>query len=161
MGRGRHWKAAKKQQEDDIRHEILASSEHAGTGSRVVIGEKFKTPMGTPQITPTMMSNEKRKAKSVENWPKLATKQAIGENTAQLSLDLQKLKGTNTPNELGTASKKHKQVEKLLEKPWKNLFATNRLATKGMDLSFIPPTVIDGETVVEVTADDVAYENAK
>ncbi|KAM3266800.1 hypothetical protein P3L10_003795 [Capsicum annuum] len=121
MGRGRPQKAAKKQQEDDIRREILASSERAGT----------------------------------------ATKQATGENPAQLSLDLQKLKGTNTLNETGTSSKEHKQLEKLLEKPWKNLFSTNRLATKDMNLSFIPPTVIDGEKVVEVTTDDVAYENEK
>lgn len=51
--------------------------------------------------------------------------------------------------------------EKTTEKPWINLFSTNKLATRGMDLTFIPPTVIDGVKVVEISTEDIAKEEAK
>ncbi|KAK4729837.1 hypothetical protein R3W88_022825 [Solanum pinnatisectum] len=34
--------------------------------------------------------------------------------------------------------------------PWANLFATNRLETKGMNLNYISRVIIDGEKVVEI-----------
>ncbi|KAG5632243.1 hypothetical protein H5410_003960 [Solanum commersonii] len=45
--------------------------------------------------------------------------------------------------------------------PWTNLFATNRLATKGMNLNYISPVIIDGEKVVKILEEDVARDNEK
>lgn len=36
------------------------------------------------------------------------------------------------------------------DKPWVNLFAGNRFATRGMSLSFIAPTIHNGEQIVEL-----------
>ncbi|KAK4718005.1 hypothetical protein R3W88_016343 [Solanum pinnatisectum] len=44
---------------------------------------------------------------------------------------------------------------------WANLFATNRLTTKVMNLNYIPPIIIDEEKVVEIFEEDVAIDNEK
>ncbi|KAK4737472.1 hypothetical protein R3W88_001169 [Solanum pinnatisectum] len=45
--------------------------------------------------------------------------------------------------------------------PWANLFATNRLATKRMNLNYISTIIIDGEKVVKILEEDVARDNEK
>lgn len=51
--------------------------------------------------------------------------------------------------------------EKTLEKSWENLFASKRLAAKGMNLSYIAPIVFIGEKVVKILPEDIADEDAK
>lgn len=59
------------------------------------------------------------------------------------------------------ASRKLLLSEMTPAKEWKHLFSTNRMASKGMNLSFIPPTITDGEKVTEISTEDVASEEAK
>ncbi|XP_060211626.1 uncharacterized protein LOC132639162 [Lycium barbarum] len=47
------------------------------------------------------------------------------------------------------------------ENPWVNLFKQNRLASHGMPLKYIPPSIVDGEIVVELDKAEVEKENAK
>lgn len=56
--------------------------------------------------------------------------------------------------------KKTELPEKTPAKPWTNLFANNRLAAKGMSLTFTPPAIIDGEKVVKILVVDVAEDEA-
>ena len=35
------------------------------------------------------------------------------------------------------------------EKPWVNLFSTNRLAGRGINLNYIAPIIVEGENVLE------------
>ncbi|KAK6780222.1 hypothetical protein RDI58_022406 [Solanum bulbocastanum] len=46
-------------------------------------------------------------------------------------------------------------------KPWANLFSTNRLATKGMNLKYTSPVIIDREKIVEILEEDVARDDEK
>ncbi|KAH0666116.1 hypothetical protein KY285_027322 [Solanum tuberosum] len=47
------------------------------------------------------------------------------------------------------------------EKPWASLFSTNRLATRGMNLNYIAPIIVEGELVVEIMPEDVAEDDMK
>ncbi|KAG5581215.1 hypothetical protein H5410_051842 [Solanum commersonii] len=51
--------------------------------------------------------------------------------------------------------------EKTPEKPWTNLFATNRMAARGINLTYIAPIIVDGEKVVEILAEDLAEDDVK
>ncbi|KAH0644840.1 hypothetical protein KY284_032724 [Solanum tuberosum] len=44
---------------------------------------------------------------------------------------------------------------------WANLFATNRLAARGMNLNYIAPIIVEGEKVVEILPEDVAKDDMK
>ncbi|KAG5572052.1 hypothetical protein H5410_061818 [Solanum commersonii] len=44
---------------------------------------------------------------------------------------------------------------------WKNVFTTNRLETRGMNLNYITPVIVDEEKVVEIFPEDVAQDNEK
>ncbi|KAG5584804.1 hypothetical protein H5410_045238 [Solanum commersonii] len=57
-------------------------------------------------------------------------------------------------------TQKHRDEENR-QKPWANLFATNRMAAKGMNLTYIPPVIIEGEKIVEILAEDVAKDDEK
>ncbi|XP_049414593.1 uncharacterized protein LOC125877301 [Solanum stenotomum] len=48
-----------------------------------------------------------------------------------------------------------------VKKPWTDLFATNRLATRGMNLNYIPPVIVDGQKVVEILPEDVVQDDEK
>lgn len=45
--------------------------------------------------------------------------------------------------------------------PWANLFATNQLATKGMNLNSISPVIIDRQKVMKILEEDVKIDNEK
>ncbi|KAK6803884.1 hypothetical protein RDI58_001668 [Solanum bulbocastanum] len=44
---------------------------------------------------------------------------------------------------------------------WANLFAKNRSITNGMALSYIPPQVIDGKSIIQLDKTGVARETAE
>ncbi|KAG5580205.1 hypothetical protein H5410_050832 [Solanum commersonii] len=48
-----------------------------------------------------------------------------------------------------------------VKKRWVDLFATNRLATRAMNLKYLPPVIVDGEKVVEILPEDVAQDDEK
>lgn len=56
---------------------------------------------------------------------------------------------------------KEEQTEAAQKKPWTNLFATNKMATKDMNLSYIALVVIIGETIVEILPKDTEEEDGK
>ncbi|PHU17374.1 putative 4-hydroxy-4-methyl-2-oxoglutarate aldolase 2 [Capsicum chinense] len=72
---------------------------------------------------------------------------------------------SNGPMKEGTAqtNASHKLLlsEMTPTKEWKHLFSTNRIASKGINLSFIPPIIMDGEKVVEISTEDVASKEVK
>lgn len=45
--------------------------------------------------------------------------------------------------------------EQRMTRPWANLFAQNQNASKGMSLSFIPPTLVEGKPVVHLEAAEI------
>ncbi|KAH0658778.1 hypothetical protein KY289_027526 [Solanum tuberosum] len=47
------------------------------------------------------------------------------------------------------------------EKPWANLFSTNRLATRGSNLNYIASIIVEGGKVVEIMPEDVAEDDMK
>ncbi|KAH0714845.1 hypothetical protein KY284_007750 [Solanum tuberosum] len=47
------------------------------------------------------------------------------------------------------------------QQKWANLFTKNRLATHDMALNYIPPSIINGETVVHLEKSEVDLETAK
>lgn len=51
------------------------------------------------------------------------------------------------------------QNNTIQERPWANLFATNKLATKGMNLSYIALVVIEGVKIVEILPEDTKEED--
>lgn len=102
-------------------------------------------------MTPKIGSQTREgKAKVNEDWPELLSPKDVEGSTKSY---LQETNGTIINNggssSLGTMQK---QLEEAPEKPWANLFATNRLVTWGMDITYIAPSTIEGEKVVEITA---------
>lgn len=51
------------------------------------------------------------------------------------------------------------QNNTIQERPWANLFATNKLATKGMNLSYIAPIVIEGVYYLKIQRRRMKYES--
>ncbi|KAH0660431.1 hypothetical protein KY290_027262 [Solanum tuberosum] len=47
------------------------------------------------------------------------------------------------------------------EKPWANLFSTNRLAARCMNLNYIALIIVEGEKVVEIMPENVAEDDMK
>ncbi|KAH0714810.1 hypothetical protein KY284_007715 [Solanum tuberosum] len=84
----------------------------------------------------TAASKEKGKTVEDEQWPELSKHGGTGYGKLELN---------------GEDGKK----------PWTNLFATNRLVTRGMNLKYIPPVIVDGEKVVEILPEDVAQDDEK
>lgn len=73
---------------------------------------------------------------------------------------------TERPSKLGPANggtQRRLQWEKNdpRGRTWENLVKGNKMASKGMELKFIPPTIINGKKVVELTREDVVSENEK
>lgn len=47
------------------------------------------------------------------------------------------------------------------KKSWANLFATNKLAVKGMNLSYIAHVIVKGEKIIEILSEDTEEEDEK
>lgn len=47
------------------------------------------------------------------------------------------------------------------EKKWANLFTSNKMAARGIDLVFIPPTIQDGISKVQLQQEEMEHENEK
>ncbi|KAH0644805.1 hypothetical protein KY284_032689 [Solanum tuberosum] len=134
MGRGRPRRATQRLREEEISHGIASSTTSAQTTRRVATDEEqLQTPDGPPQIPMTTASKEKGK---------------------QYNGTVTQGKPNNTQRKLELNGEDGKKL-------WANLFATNRLATRGMNLNYIPLVIVDGEKVVEILPEDVAQDDEK
>lgn len=100
---------------------------------------------------------DKGKTINREQWPGLITQHRSGGGKRGSTLD------TNGIVELLKSPMQDKLSTNRsgTVKPWVNLFASNNLAAKGMNLNYIPPLVIEGEKVFEILVEDVAHEEIK
>ncbi|KAG5599914.1 hypothetical protein H5410_031284 [Solanum commersonii] len=106
------------------------------------------TPDGPPLQLMIDASKGKGKIEMEEQWLELSNKRGIGSGLQQ------NLLGSNGTKKLEFSGEE-------VKKPWADLFATNRLATRGMNLNYIPPVIVDGEKVVEILPEDVAQDDEK
>ncbi|WMV37120.1 hypothetical protein MTR67_030505 [Solanum verrucosum] len=82
-------------------------------------------------------------------------------NGARIELEGKKEEGEVSINETGAPPVTTKEKSKDLIESWANLFAKNRSVTNGMTLSYIPPQVIDGKSVIQLDKTNVDRETAK
>ena len=53
------------------------------------------------------------------------------------------------------------EQKKQTDEPWVNMFKNNRVASNGMQLSYFPPQVVDGQAVVQLEGKEVQQEEQK
>ncbi|XP_019257662.1 PREDICTED: uncharacterized protein LOC109235869 [Nicotiana attenuata] len=58
----------------------------------------------------------------------------------------------------GAQRKLQLESEQKVERTWSMLFEENKLAKRGMDLNFVPPTLVEGEVIVELVQEDIDSE---
>ena len=63
-------------------------------------------------------------------------------------------------NETVTDSKGEVEEEKSKE-PWVNMFKNNRIANNGMNLTYYPPQIVNGQTMIQLEGKDVHIEEEK
>ncbi|XP_015072458.1 uncharacterized protein LOC107016532 [Solanum pennellii] len=63
-------------------------------------------------------------------------------------------------NETVTGSK-GEQVDEKKKEPWVNMFKNNRVANNGMNLTYFPPQIVNGQTMVQLESDEVQIEEDK
>ena len=63
-------------------------------------------------------------------------------------------------NETITDSKGEVEEEKSKE-PWENMFKNNRIANNGMNLTYYPPQIVNGQTMVQLEGSEVQIEEEK
>ncbi|KAH0674851.1 hypothetical protein KY284_025938 [Solanum tuberosum] len=114
--------------------------------------------MNTPEGVPVEVEKEKDTPDRDEQWPELDKKD--GSRTGQIQISVE-TNGTVIPSKPSGTTQRKLNLNGETTTPWTNLFATNRLATKGMNLNYILPAIIEGEKVVEILEEDVARDNAK
>ncbi|KAG5607161.1 hypothetical protein H5410_028653 [Solanum commersonii] len=110
--------------------------------------------MNTLEGDPHTVARNTGKEKSVvvEQWPELSKYSDKGTGSQQ---DPMKTNGTVTHDKIANNTKRKLDLNETETcKPWANLFATNRLAGRGMNLSYIPPVIVEGEKVVTILPED-------
>ncbi|KAL3330500.1 hypothetical protein AABB24_034364 [Solanum stoloniferum] len=70
-----------------------------------------------------------------------------------------KASSPNTILNPGTKKKDGKAEDNQGKRDWVGLFYATKSAAKGMNLSYIPPLIQEGEVVVQLTKEDVEEEN--
>ncbi|KAH0652021.1 hypothetical protein KY290_032498 [Solanum tuberosum] len=112
------------------------------------------TPEGVTTISEEKSGKSKGETVREEHWPELPQHKGTGGSNNQLH----EMNGTVA---MERSAIKLSMPEKTPEKPWANLFATNRMAARGMHLTYIAPIIVDGEKIVEILAEDVAEDDVK
>ncbi|KAK6786258.1 hypothetical protein RDI58_014783 [Solanum bulbocastanum] len=102
-----------------------------------------------------MTASSKEKGKTIvdEQWPEQSKQRGTGSGLQQILLGSN---GTVTQGKPHNTQRKLELNGEDVNKSWANLFATNRLATRGMNLNYIPPVIVDGKKVMEILPEDVA-----
>ncbi|KAG5615152.1 hypothetical protein H5410_014976 [Solanum commersonii] len=112
------------------------------------------TPEGVTTISEEKSGKSKGENVREEHWLELPQHKGTGGSNNQLH----EMNGTV---EMERSAIKLSMPEKTPEKPWANQFATDRMAARGMNLTYIAPIIVDGEKVVEILAEDVAEDDVK
>ncbi|KAH0685684.1 hypothetical protein KY290_017201 [Solanum tuberosum] len=156
MGRGRLRKLPQKDQAEEILHGISTSSNGGKTHQAPLTEIQLSTPEGMAVV---VSDKDKGKQGREEEWPELTHQRGSGGGTQKTPVEVN---GTvNRGNNVGNAQRKLNHPEVIPEKPWANLFSTNRLAARGMNLNYIAPIIVEGEKVVEIMPEDVAEDDMK
>ncbi|KAH0730226.1 hypothetical protein KY285_001164 [Solanum tuberosum] len=157
MGRGRPRRETQGNREEEITQVIVSSS---STGTSQTDRRKITEPqLQTCERVSIGTSKEKETPNREEQWPELAKKNGSGAGKTQTPVGTN---GTVTQAKPSVTTQRKLELNEVTTMtPWANLFATNRLATKGMNLNYISPVIIDGEKVVKILEEDVARDNEK
>ncbi|KAK4713550.1 hypothetical protein R3W88_019457 [Solanum pinnatisectum] len=118
-----------------------------------------KPQLQTPEGAPIGTGKEKVTPNRDEQWPELAKGSGSGTGQAKTLVE-----GNGPVTQATTSISTQRKLELngvAAATPWANLFSTNRLATKGMNLKYTSPVIIDGEKIVEILEEDVARDNEK
>nr|XP_033516336.1 uncharacterized protein LOC117280697 [Nicotiana tomentosiformis] len=107
------------------------------------------------EIGSTSNSSGISKKLTMNEPPKTTTEAIIQRNTESKAVEI---------NE--TVTSEQKSTEQIVEAAkqvgaWTNLFKENRSATNGMTLSYIPPQIVNGQTVVQLEVEEVEPEEEK
>uniref|UniRef100_M1CYZ4 Uncharacterized protein n=1 Tax=Solanum tuberosum TaxID=4113 RepID=M1CYZ4_SOLTU len=78
------------------------------------------------------------------------------ESNGTVNVDAQNIADT-TRNTGGQSKGKEKNTDEL----WTNMFKNNRAANNGMNLTYFPPQIVDGQTMVQLEEDEVQVEEDK
>ncbi|KAK4726490.1 hypothetical protein R3W88_031407 [Solanum pinnatisectum] len=155
MGRGRPRRAAQRHREEKILHGISTSTNKTTQAAKQRFETATNTPEGTNNISEVKSDKSKGETAREEQWPELTQYRGTGGNNSQ---SLQGMNGTVTEDR---SAIKLNMPEKTPEKSWANLFAKNRMAARGMTLTYIPRIIVEGEKVVEILAEDIAQDEVK
>ncbi|XP_019239960.1 PREDICTED: uncharacterized protein LOC109219951, partial [Nicotiana attenuata] len=72
-----------------------------------------------------------------------------------------KEQGNGTVTVRAEEDKQNQTKPTILGRSWAGLLHDNKLAAKGMDLTYVPPVIQEGEVVVQILEDDIAEEKQK
>ncbi|KAK4718353.1 hypothetical protein R3W88_016691 [Solanum pinnatisectum] len=156
MGRGRPRKLTHKGQAEEILHGISTSSNGGKTHQAPLTEIQLNTPEG---MAVEISDMDKGKQGREDEWPKLTHQRGSGGGTQKNPVEVNRT--VNWGKNMGNAQRKLNLLEVTPEKPWANLFFTNRLAGRGMNLNYIAPIIVEGEKVVEIMPEDVAEDDMK
>lgn len=119
MWRGQPHRAAQRNREEEILHGINTSktSKSAPT-TKQLYGPALSTPGGVPTISEVKSGKSKGETAREKHWPQLPQHKGTG---GRVTVDISAIKLS--------------MPEKTPEKPWANLFATNHIASRGMNLT--------------------------
>ncbi|KAH0659286.1 hypothetical protein KY290_028847 [Solanum tuberosum] len=159
MGRGRPRKPAQKDRAEEILHVISTSSNGRKTNTTFLSEIQLSTPKGINNMAVVVSGLDKGKQVRDEEWPELTQQRGSGGGIHKTPIEVN---GTgNLDKTVGGAQRKLNLPDVSPEKPWVNLFSTNRLAERGMNLNYIALIIVEGEKVVEILLEDVAKEDKK
>lgn len=119
----------------------------------------WKPPEGITNLLEMNSIKEKGKVTASEQWPELPKNKGTGGSCHQSS---SASNGTvNQDRSTGNVQRKLNLQEISPEEPWRNLFATNRMAARDMNLTYIAPIIVEGDKVVEILPEDTTKDDAK
>lgn len=154
MGRGRPQKATQKQHDEKIRHGIDTSSSKRTQGQqRNVWTTSEVLSMAREKAT----AEEKGKVIQTEQWPELPKSKG---SRGSGNITLEESKEESDQARSTDAQRKLNLTEEKAGKVWTNLFETNKLAARGMNLTYIP-IIVEGEKVVQILLEDVKEDENK
>ncbi|KAK4721594.1 hypothetical protein R3W88_011827 [Solanum pinnatisectum] len=135
-GEGQQRREARRHHEEEILHGLTTSSNSKEPQTTKLMYEPLPTtPEGATFISKVKSIQDKRKTAREEHW-----------------LELSQHKGTGAESTLNNTTP---------EKPWANLFTTNRMVAIGMNLTYIALIIVEGEKVVEILAEDIVESGVK
>ena len=90
-------------------------------------------------------------------------KEELHENSDLEHCDVQnKVEGNGTVTEVADSNGgKEGEKSKEYKEPWVNMFKNNRATNNGMNLTYFPPQIVNGQTMVQLEGKEVQAEKEK